>query len=233
MRSILAAAGVTAMAAGWGVLALASPQDRSSSALHVARPDVVPIASSAASETLDEKLQALRALRRERLESGELRLMRPSPTRRSAQRIAADRGRTLAPDDDLRCLTEAVYYEARGESEEGRLAVAQVVVNRTREPGYPHTICGVVYEHHPGARTCQFSFTCDGSMQRDVDRTAWSNAESVARRVLGGETSGLAATHYHADYVQPFWSNAFSVVRRIGRHVFYDGRGDRSRGDAG
>lgn len=122
----------------------------------------------------------------------------------------------------LLCLTQAVYYEAGFEPLEGRRAVAQVVLNRLRHPAFPKSVCGVVYQ---GARApvCQFSFVCDGSLYRRPALGAWKQAEAVARAALDGfvERAVGAATHYHADYVAPFWAPRLAKITQIGAHIFY------------
>jgi hypothetical protein len=122
----------------------------------------------------------------------------------------------------LLCLTQAVYYEAGFEPLEGRRAVAQVVLNRMRHPAFPKSVCGVVYQ---GARdpVCQFSFVCDGSLYRRPALSAWKEAERVARAALDGfvERTVGAATHYHADYVAPYWAPRLAKISQIGAHIFY------------
>ncbi|MCL6741881.1 cell wall hydrolase [Sphingomonas sp. RB56-2] len=122
----------------------------------------------------------------------------------------------------LLCMTQAVYYEAGFESLEGRQAVAQVVINRLRHPAFPKSVCGVVYQ---GARdpVCQFSFVCDGSLYRRPALHAWKEAEQVAAAALDGfvDRSVGAATHYHADYVAPYWAPRLAKIVQIGAHIFY------------
>lgn len=123
----------------------------------------------------------------------------------------------------VRCLTEAVYYEAATEPLEGRQAVAQTVLNRVRHPGYPKSVCGVVYQGSLRATGCQFSFTCDGSLNRSPAPVLWAQAEQVARQALNGFVlkSVGTATHYHADYVAPYWAPTLYRITRLGRHIFY------------
>jgi spore germination cell wall hydrolase CwlJ-like protein len=126
-------------------------------------------------------------------------------------------------DKALRCLTQAVYFEAGFEPIAGQQAVAQAVLNRVRHPGYPKSVCGVVYEGAARGTGCQFSFTCDGALERAISPVIWTNAEIVARRALSGfvmKTVG-AATHYHADYVYPYWAPTLVKVATVGTHVFY------------
>ena len=127
----------------------------------------------------------------------------------------------------LRCLTQAVYYEAALEPTEGQQAVAQVVLNRVRDPNYPNSVCGVVYEGAERVTGCQFSFTCDGSLARAPVAWAWKRAELVARAALNGFVAARVgtATHYHADYVLPYWSPTLGKITQIGAHIFYRWRG--------
>lgn len=128
------------------------------------------------------------------------------------------------PAHEQRCLAEAVYFEARGESEEGQAAVAQVVLNRVSSGLYPSTICGVVYQNRDHYHGCQFSFACEGRSLRVTEADAWATAERVASEVTTGKTY-LAdigdATHYHADYVRPYWAYRLKKMDVIGHHIFY------------
>lgn len=126
------------------------------------------------------------------------------------------------------CLTQAVYYEAASESEQGQRAVAQVVLNRVRHPMFPHSVCGVVYQGAELGIGCQFSFVCDGSMNRPHVAWAWNAAEAVARQALAGQVEPTVgnATHYHADYVAPYWAPTVAKVAQIGAHIFYRWAGD-------
>lgn len=123
----------------------------------------------------------------------------------------------------LDCLTAAVYYEAGYESEDGKRAVAQVVLNRVRHPAYPKTICGVVFQGSGRPTGCQFTFTCDGSLSRAPAPVAWARARKVAEAALNGHVAKSVghATHYHADYVAPYWSPSLVKVAVIGAHIFY------------
>jgi hypothetical protein len=120
-----------------------------------------------------------------------------------------------------RCLAYAIYYEAGNQSVDGQKAVAQVVLNRVRDPAFPRTVCGVVFQ---GARSkgCQFTFACDGSMTRRPEAAAWQQAEAVAEGALSGTVMAQVgvATYYHADYVSPNWSN-LSKTAKVGVHIFY------------
>src|SRR3982750_3336591 len=111
-------------------------------------------------------------------------------------------------DRSLQCLTEAIYYEARNQSDDGQRAVAQVVLNRVRHPAYPNTVCGVVYQGSERSTGCQFSFTCDGSMNAGVQPYAWERARRIAEAALHGSVYrpvGLA-TNYHTTAIHPYWA---------------------------
>ncbi len=121
------------------------------------------------------------------------------------------------------CLTQAIYYEAAFEPLEGQRAVAQVVINRMRHPAFPKTICGVVFQGATLPTGCQFSFTCDGALARPPAAWAWARARSVAQAALDGYVMASVggATHYHADYVSPYWAPRLYKVHQVGAHIFY------------
>ena len=163
----------------------------------------------------------------------------PSVSFEEAQRLnaylpmAADVGPAATPfvlkaskaerDRALLCLTQAVYYEAALEPPEGQEAVAQTVINRVRNPNFPKSICGVVYQGSSQITGCQFSFTCDGSRARPPIEPFWTRAKGVAERALDGYVmpgTGLS-THYHADYVFPRWGPTLVKIRQFGAQIFY------------
>lgn len=121
------------------------------------------------------------------------------------------------------CLAKAIYYEARSESRVGRLAVADVVLNRVASPVYPDSICEVVFEGSERKTGCQFSFTCDGSMKARLNERLWAESEMLAGAVLAGIRKPVSrhATHYHADYVSPPWADTLTPTAVIGTHKFY------------
>jgi hypothetical protein len=123
-----------------------------------------------------------------------------------------------------RCLVEAIYFEARGESVEGQAAVAQVVLNRVSSGLYPATICGVVYQNRRHYNACQFSFACEGKSLRIDEPDAWRRAVRIASEVTNGKTyvSDIgASTHFHANYVRPRWARRLEKMDVIGHHIFY------------
>ncbi len=129
--------------------------------------------------------------------------------------------------NDADCLTQAVYYEARGEGDDGMRAVAQVILNRVRHPSFPKTICGVVYQGAMQQTSCQFSFACDGSLARPVEAWAWRRAKTIATAALGGYVmkSVGTATHFHTLAVDPRWSSNMVKIATVGQHTFYQFQG--------
>jgi hypothetical protein len=122
---------------------------------------------------------------------------------------------------DLQCLTEAVYWEARGEGAAGMAAVAQVVLNRVRHPAFPKTVCGVVYQG-VAEGDCQFSFACEAHSSPSED-DSWRRARQIASRALSGHVMSAVgqATNFHAVSVTPGWMTSLQKVAQIGSHIFY------------
>ena len=132
------------------------------------------------------------------------------------------------------CMAAALYFEARGESEEGQLAVAQVILNRVDAKAYPDTVCEVVWQNAHMRNACQFSFTCDGKTDRVTEKGRFERIKRLSRSIIQGTWSQWAAkptqrlaaavrlaTHYHADYVSPRWAPKLRKAEKIGRHIFY------------
>lgn len=125
---------------------------------------------------------------------------------------------------EQQCLASGIYFEARGETVKGQAAVAQVILNRVRNPAYPKMICGVVYQNEDWRNRCQFSFACDNIKDRVNSQYHWRIAREVAMAVTAGKIwlpQVGSATHYHAVYVRPGWARTMEKVGRIGLHVFY------------
>jgi spore germination cell wall hydrolase CwlJ-like protein len=125
-----------------------------------------------------------------------------------------------------RCLAEAMYYEARGEGVEGERAIAEVVFHRMKAPGYPHSLCGVIYQGAGSGHGCQFSFACNGEMLQTKNWSAWTRAKRLAVRIvsgveqLGNETAD--AISFHAVDVEPGWDDQRLIKTiQIGNHIFY------------
>ncbi|WP_164847489.1 cell wall hydrolase [Sphingobium algorifonticola] len=126
----------------------------------------------------------------------------------------------------VQCLAAAMLYEA-GLSADGQRAVAQVVLNRVRHPAFPSTICGVVYQGRERQTGCQFTFTCDGSLVRPMPAAWWTAAKSRAQEALDGTVFGRVglSTHYHTDWVHPYWSASLDKVSGVDTHLFFRWRG--------
>jgi spore germination cell wall hydrolase CwlJ-like protein len=190
------------------------------SALNIARRhDPYTVAGGAQRDRQAELLTArLEQLRGEPAESA---LRRVSLTADAARPFRL--GNALDASRDLECLTQAAYYEARGEGRDGMQAVAQVVLNRVRHPAFPKSVCGVVFQGAGLRAGCQFSFTCDGSMRGRVNPIAWDRARDVASKALSGSVFATVgnATHFHTTGVSPGWRNALIQVSQVGNHLFY------------
>ncbi len=122
------------------------------------------------------------------------------------------------------CLATGIYFEARGEKLRGQAAVAQVILNRVRNPTYPNTICGVVYQNDNLLNRCQFSFACDGKRDRITNPANYKTAQEIAMAVTAGKIfipEVGSATHYHATYVAPRWAHTMKKMKKIGLHIFY------------
>ena len=135
------------------------------------------------------------------------------------------RGSPAAREQAIDCLATAALYEA-GDDVRGQRAVIQVVLNRVRRPGYPATVCGVVYQGAVPGGVCQFSFACDGSLKRRPETIGWDAARARADHALSGavfDTVGTA-THYHTDWVVPWWSGSLDKIAKVSTHIFYKPR---------
>jgi hypothetical protein len=167
----------------------------------------------------------------------------PAEARPGPVKIALNQPRPLSPlvlpgpisqggdaDDALkqlaaeqRCLADVIYFEARGESEAGQRAVAEVILHRLAEGTHGHTICNVVYEG-AGQTFCQFTFACDGSGKQPRLAEPWRATQVLAARLMAGEVPADAtfgATYYHALSVRPTWAPKKLRVAQIGNHIFY------------
>lgn len=146
----------------------------------------------------------------------------PNPAARPFRFSGGDADRTRAAD----CMAAALWYEA-GDDAKGEAAVAQVVLNRVRHPAFPKTVCGVVFQGADQPTGCQFTFTCDGALARTPSPAAWERARAIARAALSGQVFrpvGMA-THYHTDWVVPYWSGSLDKVAMVGTHLFFRWKG--------
>jgi hypothetical protein len=153
-------------------------------------------------------------------------LDRAAPSTSASDVIDPDMLRAMKPADggeQWECLAEAVYFEARGEPIPGQVAVAEVILNRVDSHRYPDTICGVVNQGTGRIHACQFSYTCDGIPEVIDEVGPWNTAGKIARLLIDGHDRTLTAdaTHYHADYVDPYWAKVYPKTTQVGRHIFY------------
>jgi len=135
--------------------------------------------------------------------------------------IASDLPQDFTQEDQ--CLAQAVYFEARSEALEGQLAVAQVVLNRVVDARFPSSICKVVFQGETKRHRCQFSFACDGLPDRPRNAQAWAIARAISHIALNNYWHDVTSvsTHYHADYVAPYWGDLLEQQVQVGRHIFY------------
>jgi hypothetical protein len=134
---------------------------------------------------------------------------------------------TPAVSEEIECLAQNIYFEARSESEQGQRAVGHVVMNRVAAKGYPNSICAVVKQGGEKRRfRCQFSWWCDGRSDQPMNRKAWQRSLELAKAIYRGDSKDPTggALWYHAEYVKPVWSSALVFARKIGQHLFYSGR---------
>ena len=128
-----------------------------------------------------------------------------------------------AGDKNLKCLSEALYFEARGETVKGQFAVAEVIVNRVASTRFPSSVCGVINQGTGRKYQCQFTYTCDGKPENIAEPLAYERVAKVARAVLDDRAPTLTdgATHYHTRAVRPRWSRVYTKTANIGVHLFY------------
>lgn len=130
---------------------------------------------------------------------------------------------TASGGEQWRCLTEALYFEARGESVRGMFAVGEVIMNRVDNPRFPGTLCGVINQGTGRQYACQFTYTCDGNAEVIREPAAWNKVGKVARLLIDGAPRNLTdgATHYHTRAVNPNWARVYPRTTTIGSHHFY------------
>ncbi len=124
---------------------------------------------------------------------------------------------------EWRCLSEALYHEARGESTKGLFAVGEVILNRVDSAAYPNSVCGVVHQGTGRKYACQFTWTCDGRSDAINNRSAFNRVGKVAKLLMNGAPRELTsgATHYHTTAVSPSWARRFPQTAKYGVHIFY------------
>ena len=188
--------------------------------LVVAQPAIA--SESAVREAFDRAEVALASL-----PQGRLKAMVTEP---EAQALPASLSRSWIEsqpsaegDEQWRCLAEALYFEARGETVKGQFAVAEVILNRVDSGRFPDSVCGVIKQGTGKPYQCQFTYTCDGYSDAIRERAAFEQVGKVARAILDGANYNLTggATHYHTTAVRPNWSRVYTQTAKIGVHVFY------------
>ncbi len=124
---------------------------------------------------------------------------------------------------EWRCLSEALYHEARGENTKGLFAVGEVILNRVDSAAYPNSVCAVVHQGTGRKYACQFTWTCDGRSDAINNRSAFNRVGKVAKLLLDGAPRELTAgaTHYHTTAVSPSWARRFPQTAKYGVHIFY------------
>lgn len=147
--------------------------------------------------------------------------------------LISDKANAYDENNEAYCLAQNMYFEAGNQPVAGKIAVSQVVINRTNHMNYPSTICGVVYDAKyrenwkgnfvPIRHKCQFSWFCDGKHDRVTDTQAYQKIRQLVKRLLTNRYDGLieGATHYHADYVNPKWSKTKTLIGQVDDHIFY------------
>jgi spore germination cell wall hydrolase CwlJ-like protein len=189
-----------------------------------ATPAFAELAADPAGHLMRLERAALETVPRERLQ----RLAHGGTGEDSATEVSYDRS-WLASQPvreggaEWRCLAEALYFEARGESVRGQFAVAEVILNRVESSIFPDTVCGVINQGTGARYQCQFTYTCDGVAETIHEPRAWTQVGKVARAMLDGAPRALTkgATHYHTKHVSPRWARVYPRTATIGVHHFY------------
>jgi spore germination cell wall hydrolase CwlJ-like protein len=138
------------------------------------------------------------------------------------KRAKRNRVRTVRSQTPLECMARNIYFEAGIEDRKGKIAVANVTMNRLKSRHYPDSVCRVVYQRN--RKSCAFSWTCDAKSNRPPNNALYRESLQVARLALSGALRDVTgdADHYHADYVKPRWRKHDKLSARIGRHIFYN-----------
>ncbi len=177
------------------------------------------VAESSAAKLIGHEKRALKAMKEDRLAS----LLRPGAGNFTYSRSWLDEQKAAKGGAEWHCLSEALYFEARGETVKGQFAVGEVILNRVDNPEYPNTVCGVINQGTGRKYACQFTYTCDGHKEVIGEPRAFDRVGKVASLLIGGAPRKLTkgATHYHTRAVNPRWSRTFPRTATIGVHHFY------------
>ncbi|MEP4199090.1 MAG: cell wall hydrolase [Aliishimia sp.] len=188
------------------------------------------LASAGAVSASDDAVRELQQLEQRglsRLKPGRMEelLSAPTPSHSGVQFSKAwlDAQPSATGGESLKCLSEALYFEARGETVKGQFAVAEVIVNRVKSSRFPSTICGVINQGTGRKYACQFTYTCDGRAERIGEPATYVRVQKVAKAMLDGRVAPLTsgATHYHTTAVRPKWARVYTRTAKIGVHIFY------------
>jgi spore germination cell wall hydrolase CwlJ-like protein len=180
-----------------------------------------------ASEDAVEELKSIEARGLDALRPARLQQLLSAPTPRHA---GVEFSRTWLASQpkasggpEWKCLSEALYFEARGETVKGQFAVAEVILNRVKSSRFPDTVCEVIRQGTGERYRCQFTYTCDGHKEIIDEPRAHARVSKVARAILDGKVPALTdgATHYHTTAVNPRWSRTYTRTAKIGVHIFY------------
>ncbi len=186
-----------------------------------------PVIAQATTEDVIAQVTALESRGFEALTARVLKALATTPTEDSGALEYTESWLRAQPeasgDAAWKCLSEALYFEARGESVRGLFAVAEVILNRVDSRAFPNSVCGVINQGTGQRFRCQFTYTCDGRAEHITEPAAWVRVGKVARIMLDGAPRPLTkgATYYHATWVSPSWSREFERTAAIGVHYFY------------
>jgi spore germination cell wall hydrolase CwlJ-like protein len=181
----------------------------------------------AASEDVISELKRLEERGLSRLGASRLEDLLNAPTPRHSgvefSRAWLDTQPKAKGGEALQCLSEALYFEARGETVKGQFAVAEVIMNRVSSERFPDSVCGVINQGTGRKYACQFTYTCDGRAEKIAEPRAFERVQKVARATLDERIGPLTegATHYHTTAVRPNWASVYTRTKRIGVHIFY------------
>ena len=202
------------------------PLRRSIAALLLGALTVVPITAQASSEKAQDlariETQGLKSAGNKRLKE----LLTEPETPAGAVKFSRnwiDSQPKATGGAQWRCLAEALYFEARGETVKGQFAVAEVIMNRVKSGRFPGSLCGVINQGTGKKYQCQFTYTCDGYAEVIAEPRAFARVGKIARFVMDGNVPALTdgATHYHTTAVRPRWSKVYTRTAKIGVHLFY------------
>lgn len=192
-------------------------------AFSVALPAVAEQNINQMGSLLRAEKRALGAIPGDKLRKLVTRPTTTEPTTPRYTRAWLDAQPSIKGGPEWQCLSEALYFEARGETVKGQFAVAEVIMNRVSSGSFPNSVCGVINQGTGKRYACQFTYTCDGISEKIHEPKAFKRVGKVARLMLEGAPRQLTggATHYHTKAVRPRWARVFPRTATIGVHHFY------------